>query len=110
MELRKNSAAKKDVLSSFILALRKNNLKVGLYYSLPDWSYNDYTHFTREENRYNIEDEPEREQAEAEAGAFPEVLRNVDREDGSTPRDPPRSRLCNRCRIRRRPTDLRSAG
>jgi alpha-L-fucosidase len=56
----KESAAKRDVLSPFITALRKNNLKVGLYYSLPDWSYKDYTHFTREVNRYKIEDEPRR--------------------------------------------------
>jgi alpha-L-fucosidase len=55
-----NSAAKKDVLSPFIKALRNNNLKVGIYYSLPDWSYNDYTHFTREENRYSIIDDPKR--------------------------------------------------
>ena len=55
-----NSASKRDVLSPFITALRKNNLKVGLYYSLPDWSYKNYPHFTREVNRYKIEDEPER--------------------------------------------------
>ncbi|MCF8298025.1 MAG: alpha-L-fucosidase [Saprospiraceae bacterium] len=55
-----NSAAKKDVLSPFITALRKNNLKVGLYYSLPDWSYSDYTDFTRKVKRYKIADEPER--------------------------------------------------
>jgi len=56
----KGSAAKRDVLSPFITALRENDLKVGLYYSLPDWSYKDYTHFTREVNRYKIEDEPVR--------------------------------------------------
>lgn len=43
-----NSAAKRDVLTPFVNALRKNDLKVGLYYSLPDWSYEDYTDFTRE--------------------------------------------------------------
>ncbi|MEC3908238.1 alpha-L-fucosidase [Tamlana sp. 2201CG12-4] len=56
----KSSAAKRDVLSPFVKALRKNKLKVGLYYSLPDWSYNDYTHFTRNERRYDIKNEPER--------------------------------------------------
>ncbi|MCX2679764.1 alpha-L-fucosidase [Galbibacter sp. EGI 63066] len=55
-----SSAAKKDVLSPFVDALRKNDLKVGIYYSLPDWSYDDYTHFTRETQRYNIADEPRR--------------------------------------------------
>ncbi|MBK8946866.1 MAG: alpha-L-fucosidase [Ignavibacteriae bacterium] len=56
----KNSAAKKDVLTPFVNALRKNNLKVGLYYSLPDWSHEDYTDFTREVKRYKISDEPKR--------------------------------------------------
>lgn len=56
----KASAVKRDVLSPFITALRKNNLKVGLYFSLPDWSYKDYTHFTREVNRYKIADDPAR--------------------------------------------------
>ena len=56
----KNSAAEKDVLSPFVDALRENNLKVGLYYSLPDWSYDDYTDFTRETKRYAISDEPKR--------------------------------------------------
>lgn len=56
----KHAAVKKDVLTPFVKALKKNNLKVGLYYSLPDWSYQDYTHHTRKVNRYKINDEPER--------------------------------------------------
>ncbi|WP_097046958.1 alpha-L-fucosidase [Flagellimonas pacifica] len=56
----KGSAAKKDVLSPFVKALRENNLKVGIYYSLPDWSYNDYTHFLRDSIRYKAKDEPKR--------------------------------------------------
>lgn len=56
----KNSAAKKDVLTPFVNALQKNDLKVGLYYSLPDWSHEDYTDFTREVKRYKISDEPNR--------------------------------------------------
>lgn len=55
-----NSAAKKDVLTPFVKALRKNDLKVGLYYSLPDWSHEDYTDFTREIKRYKISDDPNR--------------------------------------------------
>ncbi|MCB9208902.1 MAG: alpha-L-fucosidase [Ignavibacteriales bacterium] len=55
-----NSAAKRDVLTPFVNALRKNDLKVGLYYSLPDWSYEDYTDFTREKKRYKISEEPKR--------------------------------------------------
>lgn len=55
-----HASAQQDVLSPFIQALRKKELKVGLYYSLPDWSYVDYTHFTRDSIRYAISEEPER--------------------------------------------------
>ncbi len=54
------SAAKKDVLTPFVEALRKNDLKVGIYFSHPDWSYKDYTDFTREIKRYKIADDPKR--------------------------------------------------
>src|SRR5690554_1163663 len=56
----KSTAAKRDVLTPFVSELRKNDLKVGIYYSLPDWSYSDYTHFTRDSIRYNAVDQPER--------------------------------------------------
>lgn len=56
----KNSATKKDVLSPFVKALREHKLKVGIYYSLPDWSYPDYTNFTRDSLRYKITEEPKR--------------------------------------------------
>ncbi|WP_339708365.1 alpha-L-fucosidase [uncultured Kriegella sp.] len=56
----KGAAAKKDVLSPFVAALRENGLKVGIYFSLPDWSYNDYTHFTRDSVRYTISEAPKR--------------------------------------------------
>ncbi|TRZ46224.1 alpha-L-fucosidase [Robertkochia solimangrovi] len=56
----KNSPAKKDLIAPFVNALRKRNLKVGLYYSLPDWSYADYTDKTKMEKRYKIAGEPER--------------------------------------------------
>jgi alpha-L-fucosidase len=51
-------AAKKDVLTPFVKALRKNRLKVGLYYSLLDWSHPDYPNKTRQEKRYK--NDPER--------------------------------------------------
>ncbi|MEN8122880.1 MAG: alpha-L-fucosidase [Bacteroidota bacterium] len=56
----KQSAAKKDVLSPFVKSLRKYNVKLGLYYSLPDWSYKDYTDHTKKVKRYKIADEPKR--------------------------------------------------
>lgn len=56
----RNSAAHRDVLTPFVKALRKNDLKVGIYFSLPDWSYPDYTNFTRDSVRYMISAEPDR--------------------------------------------------
>ncbi len=56
----RHSAARKDVLTPFINALKTQNLKVGLYYSLPDWSYQDYDVHTKNIKRYTIEDEPKR--------------------------------------------------
>lgn len=54
------AAAKQDVLSPFVRALRQRKLKVGIYFSLPDWSYADYTHFTRDSVRYKAAEEPKR--------------------------------------------------
>lgn len=54
------AASRKDVLTPFVNALRKNKLKVGIYFSLPDWSYPDYTHFTRDSIRYKVAEEPKR--------------------------------------------------
>lgn len=54
------SAAKRDVLTPFVKALRNQDLKVGIYYSLPDWSYPDYTHHTKLVTRYVIKDDPKR--------------------------------------------------
>lgn len=48
----KKSPAKKDLIAPFVKELRKNNLKVGLYYSLLDWSHPDYPNKTRVEKRY----------------------------------------------------------
>ena len=56
----KHSSAKQDLISPFVEALRQNDLKVGVYYSLPDWSYPDYTDFTRKNKRYEIANDPKR--------------------------------------------------
>ena len=56
----KSTPAKKDVLTPFVNALRKKDLKVGIYFSLPDWSYSDYTHFTRDSIRFDMKNEPQR--------------------------------------------------
>ncbi|WP_188652153.1 alpha-L-fucosidase [Yeosuana aromativorans] len=44
--------AKRDVLTSFVKAARSEGLKVGLYYSLLDWSHPDYPNFLRDKKRY----------------------------------------------------------
>lgn len=55
-----HAAAKKDLLTPFVEALRNENLKVGLYYSLPDWSYADYDRNTRTVSRYKIGEDQRR--------------------------------------------------
>lgn len=54
----KDTPAKRDLIQPFVDALRKNSLKVGLYFSLLDWSYADYDVFTNKEKRYS--DDPAR--------------------------------------------------
>lgn len=49
----KKTPAGKDLVAPFCDALRKNRIKVGLYYSLLDWSHPDYPGFTKNEKRYS---------------------------------------------------------
>jgi len=56
----KHSSAGRDLLTPFVAALRNHGLKVGLYYSLPDWSYADYTHHTKTLVRYKPGQDPKR--------------------------------------------------
>ena len=53
-----NSPAGRDLIKPFADALRKNDMKVGLYYSLIDWSHHDYPAFTRDSVRY--QNDPDR--------------------------------------------------
>ncbi|GAA4296345.1 alpha-L-fucosidase [Aestuariibaculum suncheonense] len=48
--------AKRDLITPFAKAVREEGLKLGLYYSLLDWSYPDYPNFLRNQKRYE-EDE-----------------------------------------------------
>ena len=48
----KKTPAAKDLVEPFVNELRKNDLKVGLYYSLLDWSHPDYPNKTKVEKRY----------------------------------------------------------
>jgi len=49
----KKTPAKRDVLTPFVNELRKKDIKVGLYYSLIDWSYPDYPGFLKDSSRYD---------------------------------------------------------
>lgn len=49
----RDTPAGRDLVGPFVDALRKDGLKVGLYYSLPDWSHPDYDVFTRTQKRYD---------------------------------------------------------
>lgn len=61
--IKEHSRAKKDVLSPFVDALQNKGIKTGIYFSLPDWSNEDYDVFTRTRKRYNLKEDPARWQA-----------------------------------------------
>ena len=52
-----HTPAKQDIVAPFVKALKKEKLKVGLYYSLIDWSYPDYPAHLRNEVRYKDDKE-----------------------------------------------------
>jgi alpha-L-fucosidase len=54
----RKTPASRDLVAPFCDALRKQGLKVGLYFSLLDWSHPDYPNFTKNEKRYT--DDPAR--------------------------------------------------
>ena len=54
------SLAKRDVYTPFTRALREQGLKVGVYYSILDWSHPDYTGFRKDSARYKLADQPDR--------------------------------------------------
>lgn len=55
-----HSKANRDLLTPFAQAAEREKLNLGLYYSLPDWSSDLYTHFTKTQKRYEIKNDPER--------------------------------------------------
>lgn len=54
----KSTPAKRDLIEPFVKEVRKQDLKLGFYYSLLDWSHPDYPNKTRTEVRYK--DDPAR--------------------------------------------------
>jgi len=53
-----HTPAGRDLIAPYCDALRAEGLKVGLYYSLIDWSHPDYPNFLRDRTRYDADDEP----------------------------------------------------
>jgi len=49
--------AKRDIINPFFEALRKRDIKCGAYFSLLDWSNNDYTGFLKDSSRYKLEND-----------------------------------------------------
>lgn len=58
LSIPKQSPAGKDVLTPLVNELRKNDIKVGMYYSLIDWTDKNYPGFLRDSVKYTIKDEP----------------------------------------------------
>lgn len=55
------SPACRDVLTPFVDAVKAKGLKLGLYYSLIDWSHPDYPNYERDGSpRYEISEDPDR--------------------------------------------------
>ncbi len=48
--------AKRDLIKPFAKAIRSQGLKLGLYYSLLDWSNPNYPNFLRDQKRYESDD------------------------------------------------------
>lgn len=46
--------SKRDLITPLFAALRKRNIKCGAYYSLIDWSHQDYPGFLKDSSRYKI--------------------------------------------------------
>ncbi|ADV42531.1 alpha-L-fucosidase [Bacteroides helcogenes] len=59
----KSSPAKRDLLTPFVDEVHRQGLRLGLYYSLLDWSREDYPNKTKTTKRYDIRQDPARWQS-----------------------------------------------
>lgn len=48
----KKTPVKRDLVDPFCKAIREKGMKVGMYFSLIDWSYPDYPNFLKDQKRY----------------------------------------------------------
>ena len=56
----KTTPAKKDMIQPFFEELRKRDIKTGAYYSLIDWSHQNYPGFIKDSSRYQVKNDYER--------------------------------------------------
>jgi alpha-L-fucosidase len=57
MSILNKTPAKNDMIQPLFEELRKRDIKCGAYYSLIDWSYEDYPGFLKDSSRYKIDDD-----------------------------------------------------
>lgn len=60
MSTAKLTPARKDVLTPFFRALKNAGLKTGAYFSILDWSHQDYPGFLKDSSRYQIKNDSAR--------------------------------------------------
>lgn len=60
MSTAKLTPARKDVLTPFFDALRRTGIKTGAYFSVLDWSHQDYPGFIKDSSRYDIKNDTAR--------------------------------------------------
>jgi alpha-L-fucosidase len=68
--------AGRDLVKPFVKALRNEKLKVGLYYSLLDWSNPDYPNFTKDEKKYTSDTVKEARFMKFNQGQIDELAHN----------------------------------
>jgi alpha-L-fucosidase len=56
----KRAPAKRDLFTPFAQAVRNEGLKLGVYYSILDWSHPDYPGFRKDSSRYEIKNDAAR--------------------------------------------------
>jgi len=66
----------RDLISPFVKALRKEGVKVGLYYSLLDWSHPDYPNHTKDIKRYTEDNDRVQKFRDFNFGQIKEIANN----------------------------------
>jgi alpha-L-fucosidase len=60
LSVAKRAPAKRDLFTPFAQAVRNEGLKLGVYYSILDWSHPDYPGFRKDSSRYEIKNDAAR--------------------------------------------------